>query len=111
VPCDAQQPIPASFDPELDATRNWTPPSARVDYLAARLQAVAPLASNANTEMVAAALRDVSGVSEVATVTGSYDVIARAEARDIDELGRQVVSRVQALGGAARTLTCPVIHL
>ena len=61
--------------------------------------------------LVAAALRDVSGVSEVATVTGSYDVIARAEARDIDELGRQVVSRVQALGGAARTLTCPVIHL
>jgi DNA-binding Lrp family transcriptional regulator len=61
--------------------------------------------------LVAAALRDVSGVSEVATVTGPYDVIARAEARDLDELGRLVVSRVQALAGVARTLTCPVIHL
>ena len=61
--------------------------------------------------LVAAALRDVSGVSEVATVTGPYDIIARAEARDLDELGRLVVSRVQALGGVTRTLTCPVIHL
>jgi DNA-binding Lrp family transcriptional regulator len=61
--------------------------------------------------LVAAALRDVSGVSEVATVAGPYDVIARAEARDLDELGRLVVSRVQALGGVTRTLTCPVIHL
>jgi DNA-binding Lrp family transcriptional regulator len=61
--------------------------------------------------LVAEALRDVSGVSEVATVTGPYDVIARAEARDLDELGRLVVSRVQALGGVTRTLTCPVIHL
>jgi DNA-binding Lrp family transcriptional regulator len=61
--------------------------------------------------LVAEALRDVSGVSEVATVAGPYDVIARAEARDLDELGRLVVSRVQALGGVTRTLTCPVIHL
>ena len=61
--------------------------------------------------LVAAALRDVSVVSEVATVTGPYDIIARAEARDLDELGRLVVSRVQALGGVTRTLTCPVIHL
>ena len=61
--------------------------------------------------LVAAALRDVSGVSEVATVAGPYDVIARAQARDLDELARLVVSRVQALGGVTRTLTCPVIHL
>jgi DNA-binding Lrp family transcriptional regulator len=61
--------------------------------------------------VVAAALRVVPGVSEVASVTGPYDVIARAEARDIDELGRLVVSRVQALGGVERTMTCPVVHL
>jgi DNA-binding Lrp family transcriptional regulator len=60
---------------------------------------------------VAAALRDVPGVSEAVSVTGPYDVIARAEARNIDELRRLVVSRVQALGGVARTMTCPVIHL
>jgi hypothetical protein len=27
------------------------------------------------------------------------------------ELARLIVSRVQALGGVARTLTCPVVHL
>jgi DNA-binding Lrp family transcriptional regulator len=61
--------------------------------------------------VVAAALRDVPGVSEAVSVTGPYDVIARAEARNIDELARVIISRVQALGGVARTLTCPVVHL
>jgi DNA-binding Lrp family transcriptional regulator len=60
---------------------------------------------------VAAALRDLPGVAEAASVTGPYDVIARAEARNIDELARLIVSRVQTLGGVARTLTCPVVHL
>jgi DNA-binding Lrp family transcriptional regulator len=49
--------------------------------------------------VVAAALRDMPGVSEAVSVTGPYDVIARAEARNIDELDRLVVSRVQAIGG------------
>lgn len=61
--------------------------------------------------VVAAALRNMPGVSEAVSVTGPYDVIARAEARNIDELARLIVSRVQALGGVARTLTCPVVHL
>jgi DNA-binding Lrp family transcriptional regulator len=61
--------------------------------------------------VVAAALRDVPGVSDAVSVTGPYDVIARAEARNIDELARLIISRVQALGGVARTLTCPVVHL
>ena len=61
--------------------------------------------------IVAAALRDVPGVSETASVAGPYDVIARAEARDIDELGKLVASRVQVLDGVTRTLTCTVVHL
>jgi len=61
--------------------------------------------------IVAAALRDLPGVSETASVTRPYDVIARAEARDIDELGKLVASRVRALDGVTRTLTCPVVHL
>jgi DNA-binding Lrp family transcriptional regulator len=61
--------------------------------------------------VVAASARDLPGVSEVATVTGPYDVIVRAQARTIDELGRLVVSRIQAVSGVTRTLTCPVIHL
>jgi len=61
--------------------------------------------------IVAAALRDLPGVSETASVTGPYDVIARAEVRDIDELGKLVASRVQALDGVTRTISCPVVHL
>jgi DNA-binding Lrp family transcriptional regulator len=46
--------------------------------------------------IVAAALRDVPGVSETASLAGPYDVIARAQAQDIDQLARLVTSRVQA---------------
>jgi len=38
-------------------------------------------------------------------------VIVRAKARDIDELGKLVVARVQAVDGITRTLTCPVVRL
>jgi DNA-binding Lrp family transcriptional regulator len=61
--------------------------------------------------IVAAALRDVPGVSETASLAGPYDVIARAEARDIDELGKLVASGVQVLDGVTRTVTCTVVHL
>ena len=44
-------------------------------------------------------------------VTGPYDVIVRAEARNLDELGKLVVARVQAVDGITRTLTCPVVRL
>jgi DNA-binding Lrp family transcriptional regulator len=60
---------------------------------------------------VAAALRDLPGVSETATLAGPYDVIARAQARDIDELAKLVTSQVQALDGVSRTMSCPVVHL
>jgi DNA-binding Lrp family transcriptional regulator len=58
---------------------------------------------------VVAALRGLPGVSEAASVAGPYDVIVRIEARNIDELGRLVVSRIQAVGGVERTVTCPII--
>jgi DNA-binding Lrp family transcriptional regulator len=61
--------------------------------------------------VVAAALRDLPGVSDTASLAGPYDVIARAQARDIDELAKLVTSRVQALDGVSRTMTCPVVHL
>ena len=44
---------------------------------------------------VAAALRDLPGVSETASLAGPYDVIARAQARDINELAKLVTSRPQ----------------
>jgi DNA-binding Lrp family transcriptional regulator len=61
--------------------------------------------------IVAAALRGVPGVSEAASLAGPYDVIARAQAPDIDQLARLVTSRVQALNGVRQTMTCPVVHL
>jgi DNA-binding Lrp family transcriptional regulator len=61
--------------------------------------------------IVATALRDVPGVSEAASLAGPYDVIARAQAPDLDQLARLVTSRVQALDGVRQTMTCTVVHL
>jgi DNA-binding Lrp family transcriptional regulator len=60
---------------------------------------------------VAKDILDITGVHQAQAVTGPYDVIVRAEARNIDELGQLVVARVQAVDGITRTLTCPVVHL
>jgi DNA-binding Lrp family transcriptional regulator len=60
---------------------------------------------------VAAAIAELDGVSRAEDVTGPYDVIVRAEAQDVDELGKLVVARVQGVDGITRTLTCPVVHL
>jgi DNA-binding Lrp family transcriptional regulator len=60
---------------------------------------------------VARDILDITGVQQAQAVTGPYDVIARAEARNIDELGQLVVARVQAVDGITRTLTCPVVRL
>lgn len=61
--------------------------------------------------IVAAALREVPGVSEAASVAGPYDVIARVGARDLDVLAKLVTARVRALDGVTRTMSCPVVHL
>ncbi len=51
------------------------------------------------------------GVRSADVVTGPYDVVARVEAASIDALGSLVVSKVQAVEGITRTLTCPVVQL
>ncbi len=60
---------------------------------------------------VAKDIAGINGVQQTEDVTGPYDVIVRVEARNLDELGRLVVARVQAVDGITRTLTCPVVHL
>lgn len=60
---------------------------------------------------VASIIGDLEGVALAEDVTGPYDVIVRAEARDVDELGKLVVANVQSVPGITRTLTCPVVHL
>ena len=60
---------------------------------------------------VAHAIAQIRGVHGVEPVAGPYDVIASAEARGMDDLGRLIVSKIQAVNGVTRTLTCAVTHL
>jgi DNA-binding Lrp family transcriptional regulator len=60
---------------------------------------------------VAAAIADISGVTQADDVTGPYDVIVRAEAGNVDDLGKLVVAQIQSVPGITRTLTCPIVHI
>ncbi len=60
---------------------------------------------------VAKEVAEISGVKSAEDVTGPYDVIVRAEAGNVDDLGKLVVAKIQAVDGITRTLTCPVVHL
>ena len=51
----------------------------------------------------------LEGVLAADPVTGPYDVIVRAEAGTLDELGRGVLARIEAVDGITRTLTCPIV--
>jgi DNA-binding Lrp family transcriptional regulator len=59
---------------------------------------------------VAQALTKLEGVQLAEDLAGPYDVIARLQAPSLDQLGRLVVSQIQALDGVARTVTCMVLH-
>ena len=54
---------------------------------------------------VASSISEIAGVTKAEDVTGPYDVIVRAEAETVDELGRLVVARVQSVDGITRTLS------
>ena len=60
---------------------------------------------------VAKEVGKIKGVASAEDVTGPYDVIVRAEARSVDDLGKLVVAKIQGVEGITRTLTCPVVHL
>ena len=60
---------------------------------------------------VAREIGSLDGVLNAEDVTGPYDVIVRAEAPTMDDLGKLVVAKVQSVDGITRTLTCPVVHL
>lgn len=59
---------------------------------------------------VANVIKTIPGVSLAEGVTGPYDVIMRAEAPSMEEFGRTILSKVQAVAGITRTLTCPVTY-
>jgi DNA-binding Lrp family transcriptional regulator len=60
---------------------------------------------------VALELGAIAGVLVAEGVTGPYDVIARAEAPSMDDLGRMVVQDMQQIEGITRTITCPVVTI
>jgi DNA-binding Lrp family transcriptional regulator len=60
---------------------------------------------------VAHEISGIFGVTRAEDVTGPYDVIVRAEANNVDELGKLVVAQIQAVEGITRTLTCPIVHI
>ncbi|MGV9556158.1 Lrp/AsnC family transcriptional regulator [Streptomyces sp. NPDC003401] len=60
---------------------------------------------------VAETIGKIPGIVQAEDVTGPYDVIVRAQADTVDDLGRMVVAKVQQVDGITRTLTCPVVHL
>lgn len=59
---------------------------------------------------VTRSVAQIDGVSSAEAVTGPYDVIAYAEARNLDSLSKIVVGQVQQIEGVSRTLTCPIVH-
>ena len=60
---------------------------------------------------VAKQITKIAGVTTAEDVTGPYDVIVRAEADNVDELGRLVATGIQSVDGITRTLTCPVVYI
>jgi DNA-binding Lrp family transcriptional regulator len=57
---------------------------------------------------VATAISAIPGVTLAEGITGPYDVIMRAEAATMEDFARIILSKVQAVPGITRTLTCPV---
>lgn len=64
-----------------------------------------------NAGHVAVEIRKIEGVESAEDVSGPYDVIVCTTATDMDTLGKMVVSRIQAVEGITRTLTCPVVNI
>lgn len=60
---------------------------------------------------VANAIREIEGIVFADIVTGPYDIIAKAEAHSMDNLGRMIFQKVQMTPGVNRTLTCPVVNI
>jgi DNA-binding Lrp family transcriptional regulator len=58
------------------------------------------------SNQVARDLRTIPGVMSADAVTGTIDVIARIQAPDMSTMADLVTSRIQAVRGVVRTITC-----
>ena len=50
----------------------------------------------------------IPGVLVAEPVTGPYDVVLRAEATDLDDLGKLIAAEIQGIEGITRALTCVI---
>jgi DNA-binding Lrp family transcriptional regulator len=64
-----------------------------------------------SSAQVTHAIAEIPGVVSADTVAGPYDVVAVVEAPTVSELGKEVISRVQAIPRITRTTTCTVVDL
>ena len=55
------------------------------------------------------AIRAIDEVRSCDGVTGPYDAVAFVEAEDINALGQVVTTKISAVEGVAKTLTCVAV--
>ncbi len=60
---------------------------------------------------VAREVATLTGVTMCEYVMGPYEVIARVEATNADELGKLVIAKIQSVAGITRTTTCTIVHI
>ncbi len=58
---------------------------------------------------VAASLGEIKGLKSVDMVTGPYDLITTIEADTLSNIGDVVTSKIHAIDGISRTVTCLVV--
>jgi DNA-binding Lrp family transcriptional regulator len=58
------------------------------------------------TNDVAAALKDLSMMKAVDTVTGPFDIIAVVEADDLPSIGELISDAMPSIPGIVKTVTC-----
>jgi Lrp/AsnC family leucine-responsive transcriptional regulator len=64
--------------------------------------------SEGDQRAIARRIASFRGVQEVHIVTGEFDIIVKARARNIRELSELVLSRIRGVEGVAKTLTSVV---
>jgi len=58
------------------------------------------------TKQVVEAIRKLTGVASVDSVTGPYDIIAIIQADNLNDIGILIVDKVHTTTGISRTVTC-----
>jgi DNA-binding Lrp family transcriptional regulator len=56
-------------------------------------------------------LRKIKGLTSVDSVTGPYDIIAIAEADNLNDIGDLVTQNIHPIPGIVRTVTCLALKM